>query len=590
MLGWDPTADPAVVGFNVYYGASSRNYTNVVDAGNRTTVTISNLLPGVTYWFAATSYSATGLESDYSAEASYLVPVGSWNLPPTLDKPADVTIYQDAGNQTVNLSGISSGAASENQTLTVSAFSGNTQLIPNPTVNYSSPSTTGTLIFASVPGSFGACTITVMVDDGGAVSNTVIRTFNVTVNPTNATPFFDAIADVTLNQDSGPYTVGITGISPGAPTENQTLSFSATSSNPALIPNPRITYTSPSAAGTLTLTPATNAYGSATITVVLSDGQPLNSTFSRTFGVSVRQVVPLANLLTNTVVSPLQPFRFVLSPPVTNAYKFSYTLDPTAPEGSKISTKRNIPAFVWVPSSDYASTTNLIKIIATDNAIPPFTTNLYLQVAVRDYVNLIPGSTVVQAGSTGSLPIALDCSDGVTNLSFQLNWPASRLADPSLSVVSTNTASGSVQIQGANLLVRIQALPRKTLEGSNLVARLNFRTLSAQSSAFVPMSALNVTALKPVGSSYYSPLGQNGEVVVVSDTPLLRSTVVPNNRRDLLLYGRVGLNYQVQYSTASLGSADANWTSLLSYPQTNLVQTLSVDPAPPVIFYRLKQL
>ena len=61
------------------------------------------------------------------------------NQPPTLNSIGNLTINENAGLQTVNLSGISSGAANENQTLTVTAVSGNTGLIPNPTVNYTTP-------------------------------------------------------------------------------------------------------------------------------------------------------------------------------------------------------------------------------------------------------------------------------------------------------------------------------------------------------------------------------------------------------------------------------------------------------------------
>lgn len=76
-LAWDPSTDPTVVGYNVYTGSQSRTYTNSTDAAADTSITISNLVPGVTYYFAATAYTAAGLESDFSAEASYTVPGGS---------------------------------------------------------------------------------------------------------------------------------------------------------------------------------------------------------------------------------------------------------------------------------------------------------------------------------------------------------------------------------------------------------------------------------------------------------------------------------------------------------------------------------
>ena len=74
-LAWNPSPDTNVVGYNVYYGAASRTYTDGVNAGNATSATIANLIEGATYYFAATSYNILGLESDFSDEISYLVPM-----------------------------------------------------------------------------------------------------------------------------------------------------------------------------------------------------------------------------------------------------------------------------------------------------------------------------------------------------------------------------------------------------------------------------------------------------------------------------------------------------------------------------------
>jgi hypothetical protein len=73
-LAWDPSPDPGVVGYNMYYGVASRTYTNVVNPGNAMSVTISGLVEGRTYFFAATAYNILGMESELSNEASYTVP------------------------------------------------------------------------------------------------------------------------------------------------------------------------------------------------------------------------------------------------------------------------------------------------------------------------------------------------------------------------------------------------------------------------------------------------------------------------------------------------------------------------------------
>jgi hypothetical protein len=74
LLVWSASNDPTVTGYNIYYGSASRSYTNAISAGSLTSATVSNLLAGSTYYFAATSYTLAGLESDFSAEASYTVP------------------------------------------------------------------------------------------------------------------------------------------------------------------------------------------------------------------------------------------------------------------------------------------------------------------------------------------------------------------------------------------------------------------------------------------------------------------------------------------------------------------------------------
>ena len=72
-LAWSPSLDTNVVGYNIYYGGVSGNYTNKINAGNGTNVTISGLMAGATYYFAATAYDAQSNESVFSSEISYLV-------------------------------------------------------------------------------------------------------------------------------------------------------------------------------------------------------------------------------------------------------------------------------------------------------------------------------------------------------------------------------------------------------------------------------------------------------------------------------------------------------------------------------------
>jgi fibronectin type 3 domain-containing protein len=75
ILEWDPNTEPDLDGYRIYYGEASGIYSKNIDIGNTTTCTVVNLERGKTYYFAATAYNILGLESDFSTEVSYDVPL-----------------------------------------------------------------------------------------------------------------------------------------------------------------------------------------------------------------------------------------------------------------------------------------------------------------------------------------------------------------------------------------------------------------------------------------------------------------------------------------------------------------------------------
>ena len=75
ILTWTASADPAVSGYNLFWGAASRSYTNVLDAGNKLSATVTNLAFNTTYYYACTAYDTNGLQSVYSNEVTNTTPV-----------------------------------------------------------------------------------------------------------------------------------------------------------------------------------------------------------------------------------------------------------------------------------------------------------------------------------------------------------------------------------------------------------------------------------------------------------------------------------------------------------------------------------
>lgn len=77
-LAWNANTETNLMGYRLYYGTGTRTYsTNVSILAPTTTCTVTGLHSGLTYYFAVTAYCTDGLESDYSDEVYYTVPVSS---------------------------------------------------------------------------------------------------------------------------------------------------------------------------------------------------------------------------------------------------------------------------------------------------------------------------------------------------------------------------------------------------------------------------------------------------------------------------------------------------------------------------------
>lgn len=220
----------------------------------------------------------------------YTGAVSNINNAPTLNALVDLTLNEDAPQQNIALSGISNGGDA-GQAVTLTAVSSDPSLVPNPTISYFSPTSTGTLRLRPVPNAFGTCTITVTASDGQAQNGTISRTFLVTINPINDAPTLDPISDIVIttveNGDKAVNTV-LSGITSGSTNENQVVSLGVTAYVPSVASSSpgNIIYTNPNASGEHRY--SVSIYGGsarllATVTITVSDGQSTNSTTSRTF-------------------------------------------------------------------------------------------------------------------------------------------------------------------------------------------------------------------------------------------------------------------------------------------------------------------
>jgi hypothetical protein len=69
-LSWNPNTEPDLSYYRVYYGTSSRSYSNSTGVGITTSTTISGLTSGTIYYFALKAVDTSGNESPYSPEVA----------------------------------------------------------------------------------------------------------------------------------------------------------------------------------------------------------------------------------------------------------------------------------------------------------------------------------------------------------------------------------------------------------------------------------------------------------------------------------------------------------------------------------------
>ncbi len=67
-LQWDPVADAR--GYRVYYGAQSGDYTQMMDAGASTVVSVSGLADCTTWYFSIKAYNSVGESAQFSNEVA----------------------------------------------------------------------------------------------------------------------------------------------------------------------------------------------------------------------------------------------------------------------------------------------------------------------------------------------------------------------------------------------------------------------------------------------------------------------------------------------------------------------------------------
>jgi hypothetical protein len=173
-------------GSGAQIGGTGTNNFAVYNSSPNGSVNLTNLTPATSYYGIVFSYnglynSLINTSYNYNTSNYDFVYFSTYNTPPTINSISNYTVCQDAPTATVSLSGIGDGSTAETQTVSIAAYSSNTTLMPNPTISYTHPNSTGTLSFKPNAGQSGTVVITVVAQDGGPNNNATTKTFTVNV-------------------------------------------------------------------------------------------------------------------------------------------------------------------------------------------------------------------------------------------------------------------------------------------------------------------------------------------------------------------------------------------------------------------------
>ncbi|KPA08780.1 RCC1 domain-containing protein, alpha-tubulin suppressor, partial [Candidatus Magnetomorum sp. HK-1] len=264
---------------NVPIQITSVTNVNIIGSGASVTLMMKN---DGTVWSCGCNtngYVGDGTTTNRSTPVQILS--DSTNYYPVISLIADQNIDEDTS---ASINFISSDLDSSACSMTITITSSNQSLLPDGNLSYACEDNHYTLTATPVSDSNGTATISIQVEDTGAL--TASRSFDLTVTAINDPPVLGTITGQTTNEDT-PIHMGFTA-SDLETVDCNSLDISMVSSNVNLIPVENISYTCSAGNFYLSMTPATNQSGNANITITITDAGSLTATQS--FSLTVNAV------------------------------------------------------------------------------------------------------------------------------------------------------------------------------------------------------------------------------------------------------------------------------------------------------------
>jgi len=404
------------------------------------------------------------------------------NTPPTITTMANQVIAEDGA--TAALAFTVGDGQTASTSLAFSATSSNLSLVPNTSAALAlgGSGASRTLTVTPQPNASGLSTITVSVSDGVLSTST---SFVLTVNAVNDPPVLSVISAQTINEDQSvvvPFTIA------DVETAAASLSLQAVSSNVSLVGGTGLALGGSGTNRTLTLTPAADQWGTATVTVTVGDG---TASAQRTFALTVLAVndPPMMSgvppLVSTTIGAPTS-FAVTLTDPDSSSGSLSLT-----GESWNTTVLPNGGIAVAAQSSLANSRTFLVTLTpaAGQTGAGGFTLSASDSVVT---VSVPVSFTVTTVPTAPDAPTALSSSAAGTAVTF--NWtPALTGAAPISFVVEMGTAPGTTTLPTQTVMSPAAHLSL-VLPAGTYYARVRAVNAVGQS---VPSPETSVTVVEP---------------------------------------------------------------------------------------------
>ena len=358
-----------------------------------------------------------------TAATSFTVAVAA-NSAPTITSIGNQTTLEDTPVSAipVTVGDLETPASS----LTVSGSSSNGSVVPNGNITFSGTGSSRAVTVMPAPNQFGTTTIAVTVSDGIASTST---SFLLTVVAVNDPPTIASIANQTTMEDVPVSAIPVTFGDPE--TAAASLTLSGRSLNATLVPDSNIAFGGGGASRTVTVTPAPNRSGTASIVVTVSDGS-LSASSTFTLSVTAVNDAPTITTIANQTINKDTATMALPvtvgdeeTPPASLTVSGSSSSQTLVPNANVVVGGNGAIRTVTVTPAPGGSGTATITVTVSDGSLTNSTAFL-LTVNDPPFIATQPASQTVMAGETARFTVVASGSP-----SPALQWQTSSNAGAS---------------------------------------------------------------------------------------------------------------------------------------------------------------